>query len=103
MAEHEPAGIRGHEGAVEAVGPFHQQDAAADQVADALETVEAQQAIGAVDETGAPVVSDEDAGAAVEAMEKSASDYPLRGVLATAINTRLGLSPEAFAARLNIQ
>ena len=85
------------------IAPEEAMDAAADQVADALETVEAQQAIGAVDEAGAPVMSDEDAGAAVEAMEKSASAYPLRGVLATAINTRLGLSPEAFAARLNIQ
>lgn len=85
------------------IAPEEAMDAAADQVADALETVEAQQAIGAVDEAGAPVVSDEDAGAAVEEMEKSASAYPLRGVLATAINTRLGLSPEAFAARLNIQ
>ena len=32
MAEHEPAGIGGHERALEAVGPFHQQDAAAGQV-----------------------------------------------------------------------
>ena len=78
-------------------------EAATDQVADALETVEAQQAIGASDEEGNPVVADEDAAAAVDEMEKSASAYPLRGELTTALNMRLGLSPEAFAARLNIQ
>ena len=78
-------------------------EAAAEQVADAVETVEAQQAIGAADENGEPLVSDEDAAAAVDEMAKSASAYPLRGQLAAALNERLGLSPEAFAARLNIQ
>ena len=75
-------------------------DGAADAVADALETAQAQQAIGAVGESGEPVVDDETAGAIIDELGKTASAYPLRGVLTNAVNVNLGLSPEAFAARI---
>lgn len=75
-------------------------EAAADSVKDALETVQAQQLVGATDEEGAPVVSDEDAAAITDELQKSASAYPCRALLCHAINTNLGLSPEAFAARI---
>ena len=78
-------------------------DGAADAVADALETANAQQAIGATDENGAPVVDDDTAAALVDELGKTASAYPMRGVLTTAVNANLGLSPEAFAARIGVQ
>ena len=78
-------------------------DGAADAVADALETANAQQAVGAVDASGAPVVDDEAAAAIVDELGKTASAYPLRGALTTTVNMNLGLSPEAFAARLGVQ
>lgn len=77
-------------------------NAAVDAVSDALETAAAQQAVGAVDEQGNPVVDDAQAGEIVEALGKTASDNPLRAHLTTAFNNALRLSPDAFAARLGI-
>jgi hypothetical protein len=62
--------------------------------------IDAQQAIGAVDENGEYAVSDEDAAEAVENMTKTASAFPLRDALCSRFNATFGLSPEAFAHRL---
>lgn len=75
-------------------------DGAADAVADAMENVNAEQLIGAADETGAPVVDDDTAQAIVDELDKTASANPLREGLSNVINNALGLSPEAFKARL---
>lgn len=75
-------------------------EVAAEHVLDAVETVDAQQLIGAADEDGEPVVSDEDAVAAADEMVKTASAYPLRDVLTARLNARLCLNPEGFAQRL---
>lgn len=77
-------------------------EGAADALIDAIETAQVQQAVGATDENGAPVVDDETAGALVEELQKSASANPLRDTLTPMVNGLLGLSPEAFAARLGI-
>ena len=74
--------------------------AAQDAVVDALQLVDAQQAIGAVGENGEYAVSDEDAAKAIDNMTKTASAYPLRDVLVGRFNATFGLSPEAFATRL---
>ena len=74
--------------------------AAQDAVVDALQMVDAQQAIGAVDENGEYAIDDATAAAAVDNMTKTASAYPLRDVLTTRFNATFGLSPEAFATRL---
>lgn len=74
--------------------------AAQDAVVDALQMIDAQQAIGAADENGEYIVPDEDAAAAVEEMTKTASAYPLRDSLVAHFNNTFGLSPEAFAHRL---
>jgi hypothetical protein len=74
--------------------------AAEEAVADAIDTAVAQQALGAEDENGEYLVNDEDATAAIEDMEKTASAFPLRDALTQHFNDRLGLSPEAFARRL---
>ena len=74
--------------------------AAQEAVADALQLVDAQQAIGAVDDNGEYVVSDADAAAAVDEMTKTASAFPLRDTLVGRFNATFGLSPEAFAHRL---
>lgn len=75
-------------------------DAAAEQVADAIDTAIAQQAVGAVGEDGAFAMGDEDAADVVDEMKKTASAFPMRGVLTQHFNDRLGLSPEMFAKRL---
>ena len=76
-------------------------NAAAEQVADAIDTAIAQQAVGAVDEeSGEFAMNDADAADVVNEMEKTASAFPLRGVLTQHFNDRLGLSPEMFARRL---
>ena len=75
-------------------------DAAAEQVADAIDTSIAQQAVGAVDENGEFAMSDDDAADVVDEMEKTASAFPMRGVLTQHFNDRLGLNPEMFAKRL---
>lgn len=77
-------------------------EGAAEAVEDALETAQVQQAVGATDEAGAPIVSDEDAATMVEELGKTASANPLRDTLTPAVNQLLGLSPKAFAARLGI-
>lgn len=74
--------------------------AAQEAVVDALQMIDAQQAIGAVDENGEYAVSDEDAANAVEHMTKTASAFPLRDALCSRFNATFGLSPEAFAHRL---
>ena len=76
-------------------------EGAAEVVEDALETAQVQQAVGAVDEQGAPVVSDEDASTMVDELKKSASANPLRDMVTPVVNQVLGLSPEAFASRLS--
>lgn len=74
--------------------------AAQEAVVDALQMVDAQQAIGAVDDNGEYAVSDEDAANAVDNMTKTASDFPLRDALVGRFNATFGLSPESFAHRL---
>lgn len=76
-------------------------EGASEVVEDALETAQVQQAIGATDEQGAPVVSDEDAIAMRDELKKSASANPLRDMVTPVVNQMLGLSPEAFASRLS--
>lgn len=78
-------------------------NAAADEVIDAVETAGVQQQVGAVDEAGAPIVDDAAAQGMVDELTKSASAHPLRDTLTPAVNNILGLSPEAFAARLNVK
>ena len=75
-------------------------EAAEEMVADAIDTSVAQQALGAQDEEGNYAINDEDAAAAVAEMDKTASAYPLRGVLTQHFNNQLGLDPSAFAERL---
>lgn len=83
------------------IGEDEALEAAEEAVADAIDTAIAQQAIGAVDEeTGDFAMPDEAAADAVEEMEKTASAFPLRGVLTQHFNDRLGLNPSMFAARL---
>ena len=74
--------------------------AAQEAVVDALQMVDAQQAIGAVDDNGEYAISDEDAANAVDNMTKTASDFPLRDTLVGRFNATFGLSPESFAHRL---
>ena len=74
--------------------------AAQEAVVDALQMVDAQQAIGAVGEDGDYAIPDEVAADAVDTMAKTASDYPLRDALVGRFNATFGLSPEAFAHRL---
>lgn len=75
-------------------------ETAEEMVADAIDTSVAQQALGAQDEEGNYAINDEDAAAAVAEMDKTASAYPLRGVLTQHFNNQLGLDPSAFAKRL---
>ena len=74
--------------------------AAQDIVSDAAQTIEAQDAIGAMDENGEYLVGDEDAAGAVEEMVKTASAYPLRDAVVACLSDRIGFSPDAFAHRL---
>jgi hypothetical protein len=74
--------------------------AAQEAVVDALQMVDAQQAIGAVDENGEYAINDEDAANAIDNMAKTASDFPLRDALVGRFNATFGLSPESFAHRL---
>lgn len=76
---------------------------AADAVIDAVETAGVQQQVGAVDEAGAPVVDDATAQAMVDELGKTASANPLRDALTPVVNNLLGLSPDAFAARLGVK
>ena len=72
---------------------------AAAAVADAFDTAIAQQAVGAVDAAGAPVLDDAAAGQLVDDLKKSASAFPLRDALTAVVNHQLQLSPEVFAQR----
>jgi len=75
-------------------------EGAADAVADALNTVDVQQSVGATDESGAPVVDDAAAQEMVDELGKTAAANPLRDLLTPAMNSLLHLSPEAFAKRI---
>lgn len=75
-------------------------EGAADAVADALNTVDVQQTVGATDESGAPVVDDAAAQEMVDELGKTAAANPLRDMLTPAVNSLLHLSPEAFAKRI---
>jgi len=72
---------------------------AAAAVADAFDTAITQQAVGAIDEAGAPVLDDAAAGQLVDDLKKSASAFPLRDALTAVVNHQLQLSPEVFAQR----
>lgn len=74
--------------------------AAQEVVADAIMTMDAQQALGAMDENGEYVVDDDTAAQAVDELAKTASANPMRDAVVTQLNARFGLSPEAFATRL---
>lgn len=73
---------------------------AADAVADALNTVDVQQAIGEVGEDGTPVMDDATAQGLVNELGKTAAANPLRDLLTPAMNSLLHLSPENFAKRI---
>lgn len=75
---------------------------AQDHVADAVDTVEAEQLLGDVDETGEYAIDDEDAGEVLDNMAKTASAYPLRGILADHLNVQFGLDPEQFNTRFGL-
>lgn len=75
-------------------------DAAQEAVVDAMMTLDAQQALGATDEQGNYAVDDATAAAAVDELAKSASAHPMRDAICTELNSRFGLTPEAFAKRL---
>lgn len=74
--------------------------AAQEVVADALMTMDAQQALGAMDENGKYLVDDENAAAAANELIKTASANPMRGAVVAQLNARFGLTPDAFAKRL---
>lgn len=75
---------------------------AQDQVADAAQAIEAEQLLGDVDENGEYAIDDEAAGEVLDSMAKTASAYPLRGILADHLNAQFGLSPEQFNARFGL-
>ena len=74
--------------------------AAQEVVADALMTMDAQQALGAMGEDGEYLVDDENAAAAIDELTKTASANPMRGAVVAQLNARFGLSPDAFSKRL---
>jgi hypothetical protein len=78
-------------------------EGAADALIDAIETSQVQQAVGATDENGEPVVDDETAAELVDELDKTASANPMRALLTPAMNGLLGLSPEGFAARRGLK
>ena len=69
-------------------------------VVDAIQTIDVQQLLGAMDEDGNYLIGDEDAANAVDELKKSASANPLRDSLVADLNAHFGLNPEAFATRL---
>ena len=75
--------------------------AAQEVVADALMTVDAQQALGAQGPDGEYLVDDAAAGEALDAMAKTASANPMRAAVVDQLNKRFGLTPDAFIARVN--
>ena len=74
--------------------------AAQEVVADALMTMDAQQALGAMDENGEYVVGDDEAAQAVDELAKTASANPMRGAVVAQLNAKFGLTPDAFAKRI---
>lgn len=75
--------------------------AAQEVVADALMTVDAQQALGATSPEGEYLVDDATAEQALDAMDKTASDNPMRAAVVDQLNKRFGLTPDAFIARVS--
>lgn len=74
--------------------------AAEEAVADAMDTLQEQAAIGATDESGAFVVPDDVAAASVEDMVKTASDNPLRDTLTPTFAQLFGIDQSAFIKRV---
>lgn len=74
--------------------------AAQEVVADALMTLDAQQALGATSPEGEYLVDDATAAEAMDAMNKSASANPMRAAVVDQLNKRFGLTPDAFIARI---
>lgn len=74
-------------------------DAATEAVTDAITAAVSAQAGGMATSDGTPLVSDEKVGEVVDAMEKTASANPARGMLVNAINNYFGLDTSAFEQR----
>lgn len=74
-------------------------DVATAAVTDAITATVAEQAGGIQLEDGSPLVPDENFGAAVDAMEKTASDFPARAGIVGYIKDRFGLDSSAFEKR----
>ena len=74
-------------------------DAATEAVTDAITAAVSAQAGGMATSDGTPLVSDEKVGEVVDAMEKTASANPARGMLVSAINNYFGLDTSAFEQR----
>ena len=74
-------------------------DVATAAVTDAITATVAEQAGGIQLEDGSPLVPDENFGVAVDAMEKTASDFPARAGIVGYIKDRFGLDSSAFENR----
>ena len=74
-------------------------DAATEAVTDAITAAVSAQAGGMATSDGTPLVSDKKVGEVVDAMEKTASANPARGMLVNAINNYFGLDTSAFEQR----
>lgn len=74
-------------------------DAATEAVTDAITAAVSAQAGGMATSDGTPLVADEKVGEVVDAMEKTASANPARGMLVNAINNYFGLDTSAFEQR----
>jgi hypothetical protein len=74
--------------------------AAEEAVADAMDTLQEQAAIGATDESGEFIVPDEVAAASVEDMVKTASANPLRDTLTPTFAQLFGIDQSAFIKRV---
>lgn len=71
--------------------------AAQAEVEDAMESMAAEQLMGSVDETGAPVVDEASAAEAQDILAKTASAHPLRGKISERLAGRLNIPTTAFA------
>lgn len=71
--------------------------AAQAEVEDAMESVAANQLMGSVDETGAPIVDEASAAEAQDILAKTASAHPLRGKISERLAGRLNIPTNTFA------
>lgn len=71
--------------------------AAQAEVEDAMESLAADQLMGSVDETGAPIVDEASAAEAQDILAKTASAHPLRGKISERLAGRLNIPTKAFA------